>query len=209
MGKFLIHLRRYFIAGLLVVTPLWGTYLVLKTLITALEGILGDVLRERLVFYIPGIGIIVLMTLVLLFGILATNFLGRKLVNIWEGMLRRVPIVRTVFNLVKSIVDTVSLQQTGQFNRVALIQFPRPGIYAIVFVTGTTREVQAATKERVISVFIPTTPNPTSGYLLFVPEHEIIPLSLSVEDATKVLISGGLYKPETAAGGVAAGGGQA
>jgi uncharacterized membrane protein len=199
MAEFLIYLRRYFITGLLVITPVWGTYLVLKTLIQSLEGILGGMLRRHVAFYIPGLGIIALVSLILLVGVIATNFLGQKLVELWEEMLRRVPVVRTIFNLVKSIVDTISLQQGDQFNRVVLIQFPRQGHYSIAFVTGAAEEVQHATAERLVSVYVPTTPNPTSGYLLFVPEREVIPLSMSVEEGMKMIISVGMYSPAAAA----------
>ena len=207
MTKFLVYLRRYFIAGLLVITPVWGTYLILKTLIKSLEGILGGMLQRHLVFYIPGLGIIVLVLLILLLGIVATNFLGRKLVQLWEEMLRKVPFVRGIFNLVKSIVDTISLPQGDQFNRVVLIQFPRQGNYSIAFVTGAAEEVQTATVEPLVSVYVPTTPNPTSGYLLFVPEREVIPLSISVEDGMKMIISCGFYSPSAAAKKAAATGG--
>lgn len=199
MTKFFVHLRRYFITGLLVITPVWGTYLILKTLIQSLEGILGGMLQRHLAFYIPGLGIIALVSLILLFGLIATNFLGHKLVELWEEMLRRVPVVRTVFNLVKSIVDTISLPQSDQFNRVVLVQFPRQGYYSIAFVTGAAEEVQHATAERLVNVYVPTTPNPTGGYLLFVPEREVIPLSMSVEEGMKMVISCGFYSPAAAA----------
>jgi uncharacterized membrane protein len=200
MATFFLHLRRYFITGILVITPIWGTYLILKTLLQALDGILGDFLRQKLFVYIPGMGAIVLLALVLLVGVLASNFLGRKLIQIWESTLRRVPVVRSIFNVVKAIVDTISFQQAGQFSRVVLIQFPRLGHYSLAYVTGAAPEIQAATKERVVSVYVPTTPNPTSGYLLFVPEQEVIPLSMTVEESMKLLVSGGLYSPQAVAG---------
>ncbi len=197
MAQFLVHLRRYFLAGLLVITPIWGTYLILKTLLVALDGIVGGVLQRHLAFYLPGLGIVVLVALILLAGVVATNFLGRELVRVWEAVLRRVPVVRPVYLLMKSIVDALSLQQKNQFSRVVLIEFPRLGQYSIAYVTGTAPEVQAATRETVVSVYVPTTPNPTSGYLLFVPEREIIPLAMSVEDSMKLIISGGLFTPNT------------
>ncbi|MEW6325872.1 MAG: DUF502 domain-containing protein [Nitrospirota bacterium] len=199
MAQFLVHLRRYFLTGLLVITPIWGTYLILKTLLVALDGIAGNILQRYLVFYLPGLGIVVLLALILLVGILATNFLGRKLVQWWDAVLHRVPIVRPIYLLMKSIVDALSLQQKNQFSRVVLIEFPRQGHYSIAYVTGTPAEVQHATGERVLSVYVPTTPNPTSGYLLFVPEREVIPLSMSVEDSMKLIISGGLFSPKAPA----------
>jgi uncharacterized membrane protein len=191
----LIHLRRYFLTGLLVITPIWGTYLILRTLLSTLDGIVGDVLQQYLVFYLPGFGIIVLVALILLVGLVATNFIGRELVRLWERWLHRVPIVRNIYSVMKSIVDAISLQQKSQFNRVVLVEFPQKGSYCIAFVTGEVDEVQRATTERVLNVYVPTTPNPTSGYLIFVPEEKVTPLSMSVEDGMKVIISGGFYSP--------------
>jgi uncharacterized membrane protein len=199
--KFNLLLKRYFITGLLVITPLWGTYLILKALFLTLEGVLGDLLRTYFRYYVPGLGVIALILIILLAGLLTTNILGRKIFEVWESFLQHVPVIRSVYNLVKSIVDTISLQGKEQFNRVVLIEFPRKGHYSIAFVTGVTKgEVQEITKEKLINVYVPTTPNPTSGYFLLVPESEIIPLSMSVEDGMKMIISGGLYTPPVSEG---------
>ena len=189
------YLKRYFITGLLVITPIWGTYLVLSTLLSFLEGFLGNFLKGSK-FYIPGMGIITLIVLIFLVGVLTTNFIGRKVMSLWERAMNRVPLVRSIYTVFKHIVDTLSLQGKEQFNRVVIIEFPRDGVYAMGFVTGVTHgEVQNLTKETVVNVFIPTTPNPTTGYFVFVPENKIIPLAMSVEDGMKMIISGGLYTP--------------
>jgi uncharacterized membrane protein len=194
-------LKKYFITGLLVITPLWGTYLILKALFLTLDGVLGGLLRTHFRYYVPGLGVIVLILIILLAGILATNFLGRKVFDLWESFLHRVPVIRNVYSLVKSVVDTLSIQGKEKFNRVVLIEFPRKGQYSIAFVTGVTKgEIQELTKEKVVNIYVPTTPNPTSGYLLLVPESEIIPLSMSVEDGMKMIISGGLYTPSESEG---------
>jgi uncharacterized membrane protein len=205
MTPLLVHLRRYFLTGLLVITPIWGTYLILKTLLTTLDGIVGDMLQRHLAFYLPGFGIIVLVALILLVGLLATNYLGRELMQVWERLLKRVPVVRNIYSVMKSIVDAISLQQKAKFNRVVLVEFPQQGSYCIAFMTGEVAEIQQATKERVVNVYVPTTPNPTSGYLIFVPEEKVTPLSMSVEDGMKVIISGGFYSPAVAAKPPAAG----
>lgn len=192
------HFRRYFITGLLVIIPIWGTYLVLSTLLGVMEGLLGDLLREQGRFYFPGLGILALILLILVVGLLTANFLGRKMVDMWDRFLNRVPLVRNIYTAFKHVVDVVSLQGKGKenFSRVVLIEFPRKGQYSIAFVTGVTGgEVQRITPERLINVYVPTTPNPTSGYLLLVPENDIIPLTMSVEDGMKMIISGGLYTP--------------
>lgn len=192
------RLKRYFVTGLLVVTPLWGTYLILKALFSSLEGVLGNLLASHTSFYIPGLGILVLAALLLVVGMLATNIFGRKLVEAWERLLKQVPVVKTVYQVLKAVVDTFSIQNREQFSRVVLVEFPRKGQYSIAFVTGITKgEIQEITPERLINVYVPTTPNPTSGYFLFVPEPEIIPLSMSVEDGMKMIISGGMYTPST------------
>lgn len=192
------YLRRYFITGLLVITPIWGTYLVLSTLLRFLEGFLGNFLKDFGRFYFPGLGILALFVFILLVGLFTTNFIGRKVVALWEDIMTRVPFVRNIYSVFKHVVDTVSLQGKEHFSRVVLIEFPREGMYSIGFVTGVTRgEVQNLTAERVINVFVPTTPNPTTGYFLFVPEDKIIQLSMSIEDAMKMIISGGLYTPAT------------
>jgi len=190
------YLKRYFITGLLVITPIWGTYLVLSALLRFLEGFLGDLLKGLSRFYVPGMGIATLLLLILLVGFLATNFVGRKIVAYWESLMARVPFVRSIYTVLKHIVDTVSVQGKEQFRRVVLVEFPRKGVYSIGFLTGITQgEVQDLTEERVVNVFIPTTPNPTTGFLIFVPESDIIPLSMNIEDGMKMIISGGLYSP--------------
>ena len=190
------RIRRYFVTGLLVVTPLWGTYLILKALFVSLDGVVGNLLASHTSFYVPGLGIVVLAALLLLVGMLATNIFGRKLVALWESLLKQVPVVKTVYQVLKAVVDTFSIHNREQFSRVVLVEFPRKGQYSIAFVTGFTKgEIQQITSDRLLNVYVPTTPNPTSGYFLFVPEKEIIPLSMSVEDAMKMLVSGGMYTP--------------
>ena len=199
MTQLFLHVRRYFLTGLLVITPIWGTYLVLKTLLKTLDGIVGDALQRHLAFYLPGFGIVVLVAVILLVGLVTTNFIGRELVRLWEELLRRVPVVRNIYSVMKSIVDAISLQQKAQFNRVVLVEFPQKGSYSIAFVTGELDEVQRVTTERMLNVYVPTALNPTSGYLIFVPEEKVTPLSMSVEDGMKVVISGGFYAPAPAA----------
>jgi uncharacterized membrane protein len=188
-------IRRYFLTGLLAIIPIWGTYLVLRTLLETLDGFIGNTLREYLPYYIPGLGIIVLLILIFTIGLLTANFLGQRLVAWSEEIMERLPIVRSVYSTIKSMVNMVSTGKES-FRRVVLIEFPRKGQYSLAFVTGITEgEVQQLTDEKVLNVYVPTTPNPTSGYLLFVPESDIIPLSMTVEDGMKMIISGGLYTP--------------
>ncbi len=190
-------LKRYFLTGLLVIIPLWGTVLILKTLFVAVDGILGDLL-VRLVpsHYVPGLGILSLILLVLVTGLFATNFMGKQIVKWWEELLNRVPLVRGIYSTLKSMMDILSFSDHPSYNRVVLIQFPKNGHYCFAFVTGATRgEVQDLAQEPLIHVYVPTSPNPTSGYFLLVPEHEVAPIDMSVEEAMKLIVSGGLCSP--------------
>jgi len=189
-------IRRYFLTGLLAIIPIWGTYLVLKTLLETLDGFVGGTLRAYLPHYIPGLGIIVLLLLIFTVGLLTANYLGQRLVAWGEEIMEHLPIVRSVYSTIKSMVSMVSAGGKENFRRVVLIEFPRKGQYSLAFVTGVTEgEIQRLTDEKMLNVYVPTTPNPTSGYLLFVPESEIIPVSMTVEDGMKMIISGGLYTP--------------
>ncbi len=187
-------LKRYFLTGLLVIIPIWGTVLILKTLFVAVDGILGDLL-VRLVpsHYVPGLGILALILLVFVAGLFATNFMGRQIVKWWEEFLNRVPLVRGIYSTLKSMMDIVSFSDQPSYNRVVLIQFPKNGHYCFAFVTGVTKgEMQDLAQEPLIHVYVPTSPNPTSGYFLLVPEHEVTAVDMSVEEAMKLIVSGGL-----------------
>jgi uncharacterized membrane protein len=190
-------LRRYFLTGLLLVTPIWGTILVLKTLFVAVDGILGDVVAELVPdHYIPGLGIIALVLLIFLVGLFAANFIGRQIVGHWEDWLNRLPLVRGIYSTLKSMMDILSFSERGSYRRVVLIQFPKNGHYCFAFVTGMTKgETTALGQEALIHVYVPTSPNPTSGYFLLVPEREVTSVDISIEEAMKLIVSGGLYTP--------------
>ncbi len=191
------HIKRYLITGILVITPIWGTYLIFKTLLTSMESLLGDYARSHFPeFYIPGLGIIALLIFIFLIGLLTANFVGKKLLDLWERLLKKVPVVSSIYSALKQIVDSFSMQGSGNFSRVVLIEYPRKGVHTIGFVTGTSKgEVQNKTKEKVLNVFVPTTPNPTAGFLLLVPEADVIPLDMKVEDGMKMIISCGIITP--------------
>ncbi len=191
-------LKRYFLAGLLVIIPIWGTILVLKTLFVTVDGILGDMLAEAVTgdYYVPGLGILTLVLLIFATGIFAANFIGGQIVKHWEELLTRVPIVRGIYSTLKSMMDILSFKEREKYNKVVMIQFPKNGHYCFAFVTGATRsEAQELSSDPLVHVYVPTSPNPTSGYFLLVPEHEVVPVDLSVEEAMKLIVSGGLYSP--------------
>ena len=192
-------LKRYFLTGLLVVTPIWGTVLILKTLFVTVDGILGDVVAQMLPgHYVPGLGIVALILLIFATGLFAANFMGRQIVKLWEEWLNRLPLVRGIYSTLKAMMDILSFSDRGSYHRVVLIQFPKNGHYCFAFVTGVTKgESTALSQEPLIHVYVPTSPNPTSGYFLLVPEREVTSVDISVEEAMKLIVSGGLYSPST------------
>lgn len=194
-------MKRYLIAGLLVWVPLGVTVMVVRLLVGFMDQTLL-LLPARyqpdnlLGFHIPGLGVVLSVIIVLSTGIVVANLFGRKLVQLWENMLARIPLVRTIYAGVKQILETVF--SSGQsFRKVLLVEYPRKGLWTLGFQSGTTRgEAQAKTGVEVINVFIPTTPNPTSGFFIMVPRDEVIELDMSVDDGLKMIISAGVVVPE-------------
>ena len=196
-------LKRYFITGLLVVVPLYITVYVFLILARAMDGvfnILPEPLRPQtlLPYHIPGIGIVFTLLGILLVGLLTQNFAGKKLVALGERLLTRIPFLRMVYNATKQFMETFLSSEHEGFRKVVIIEYPRKGVYAMGFVTGRTRgELSDKTAGNTTSIFIPTTPNPTSGFYAIVQDEEIIPLEMTVEDAFKVIMTGGIVVPET------------
>ena len=195
MGTLKAALKRYLLTGLLVITPIWGTVLILRTLFETVDGIIGRSLAEWFPhYYMPGLGVLTLILLIFLIGLLAANFIGSRIVKLWEEFLHRVPVVRGIYATLKSMMDIVSFSERGKYKRVVLIEFPMEGHYCFAFVTGVTKgEVQEISPDPLVNVYVPTSPNPTSGYFLLVPEKDVVPLNISVEEAMKLIVSGGLY----------------
>lgn len=195
-------MRRYLIAGLLIWVPLGVTVMVIKLLVDVMDQTLlilpaayhPDVL---LGFRVPGLGVLLSVTVVLLTGVVVANFFGRRLVALWEKALARIPLVRPIYSAVKQLTETVFTSGGQSFRKVLLIEYPRKGIWTLAFQTGTTMgEAQAKTGEDVISVYVPTTPNPTSGFFLMVSRREVIELEMSVDDGLKMIISMGVVVPK-------------
>jgi len=196
-------LRRIIVAGLLVWLPLGITIFVIKILIDLLGQtylLIPEALRPETLFgvTIPGFGII--MAIVILFGtgLVAANYLGKTLVETWEKLLDKIPLVRSIYSPLKKFAELVLSDQTQSFSKVLLIQYPRKGVYSLCFQTSKdVGEIQEKSGEDVVCVFIPTTPNPTSGYIIMVPKDEVIELNMSVEDALKMIISLGVVVPSS------------
>ncbi len=145
---------------------------------------------------LPGIGLLATLVLILLVGLLTANIFGRSLVNFYERLVDRVPLVKGIYTLFKQVSDTVFSRDRNAFRKVVLIEYPRKGIWAVAFVTGVSEgEVQEVTEKRLVNIFVPTTPNPTSGFYILVPQDEMIELKMTVEEAFKLVISGGMVTP--------------
>jgi len=196
------RLRAYFLAGLLVVAPVgitfWLSWLVLSFIDDRVTPLVPAAYNPNtyVPFGIPGLGVVILVVFITMIGALTRLIMGRWIVRGGEHLLSRMPIVRSIYSATKQIVETVLARQSDAFRQVVLFEYPRRGSWAIGFVTGRTiGEVQHVTEDEVVNVFLPTTPNPTSGYLLFLPRRDLVVLSMSVEDGIKMIISGGIVTP--------------
>jgi uncharacterized membrane protein len=197
-GLFL-RLRGYFIAGLLFSLPLIITFYIVLWIIQTIDGwIQHSVPAEYLpniflTFPIPGLGILVATLIFIAIGTFAKGFLGKVILQNSERFLSKMPIIRGIYSTTKQISEAVLESHSQSFHEVGLIEYPRSGIWALCFITGNTSgEVKEKTGDNMVNVFVPTTPNPTSGFLLFVPKSQIIPMAMSVEDAIKMVLSVGM-----------------
>lgn len=198
------RLRNYFLTGLIIVGPVGITLYMVWWFINLVDDWVKPLVPTiynpdtYLPFSIPGIGLVFAICILMFIGALAANLFGRTIVSYADMMVGRMPVVRNLYRALKQIFETVLSQSSNSFQKVGLIEYPRAGLYAVVFVSKqTSGEVRAKTDhEDLWSVFLPTTPNPTSGYLLFVPEDQVTILDMSVEDAAKMVISAGLVEPD-------------
>lgn len=196
------RLRAYFLAGVLVTAPISITIYIAWLIISFIDAAINPLIPARynpetyLPFALPGVGVVILLVMLTLIGALTAGFVGRAIMRVYETLLARMPVFRSVYSALKQIIETILAQQSAAFRQAVLVEYPRPGLWAIAFITGRTEgEVQNLTVEETINVFLPTTPNPTSGFLLFVPKKDVVELSMSVEEAIKMVISGGIVTP--------------
>ena len=194
--------RRYFLAGILVTSPILITAYVTWLIVTFVDMQVAGMLPESLDFtkklphQIPGIGLVISIIAITFIGAITPGFIGRTLLKAGERILNKMPVVRSIYGAIKQIMETVMSTNSDSFREVVLVEYPRKGIWVIGFVTGETKgEVQSLTKDKVINIFVPTTPNPTSGFLLFIPQKDLVYMDMKVEDAVKMVISGGIVTP--------------
>jgi uncharacterized membrane protein len=204
------RLRRYLVAGILVWLPLGVTIFLLRVLINLVDRTLlllpakyhpQQWLEISLPwtdqsFTIPGLGLVLTLIVLLFTGLLAANIVGRSLVEYWESLLERIPIVRSVYSASKNFAEVVFSDSSQSFKKVLLIQYPRKGVYSLAFQTSSQLgEVQGRTGEKVVCTFVPTTPNPTSGFIIIVPRKDVVELDMEVDEALKMIISLGVVVP--------------
>lgn len=203
------RVRNYFFTGLIIAAPLGITISIVVWLVQLIDGLVKPLIPARydpdyyLPFSVPGVGVVLALLFITLLGFLTANLLGRTLVTYGERILGRMPLVRTIYGGLKQIFETILSSKASSFNKVVLIEYPRRDLWSIAFVaTSAKGEIRKHLQkgdeyaDEVMSVFVPTTPNPTSGYLLFAKRSEMIELDMSVEDAAKLVISAGLVSPE-------------
>ena len=202
------RIRAYFFAGILVSTPVAVTIALALWFIEFVDSHVVPLIPLHwnpntyiqdyfgITLSVPGVGVVVLAVVITLIGALTAGFLGRFIVRTGENIVARMPVVRSIYSASKQILETVFRDQSEAFREAVLVEYPRRDAWTIGFITGrTTGEVQAKTPDDVVNVYVPTTPNPTSGFLLYVPVKDLKPLDMSVEDAVKMVISVGMVTP--------------
>ena len=201
VGMF-VRLRTYFLTGIIITAPLGITIFIAWEFIGLIDGWVTPIIpaaynpETYLPFDLPGLGLLISFVALTMIGALTASFAGRILVRSGERLVARMPVIRAVYGALKQIFETVLAQSSKSFREVVLVEYPRRGIWAIAFVTGHTEgEVQHLVEDDLINVFLPTTPNPTSGFLLFVPRKNLTTLNMSVEEGIKLVISGGIVTP--------------
>ena len=195
------HFRRYMVAGILVWLPIGVTVFLLRILIGLMDRtllLLPQQYRPEILFGFssPGLGFVLTIAVLLVTGILAANIVGRSMVGLWETLLDRIPIVRSIYSGAKNFAEIIFSDSSNSFKRVLLIEYPRKGLYSLAFQTSSELgEVQGRTGEDVVCTFVPTTPNPTSGFIIIVPKKDVIVLDMDVDEALKMIISLGVVVP--------------
>lgn len=195
-------MKKYFITGLLVLVPLFITIWVISTLIHTMDQsllLLPEAWQPKRVFGfdVPGLGALLTLLIVFVTGLVATNIFGQQLIVLWEKLLSRVPVVKSIYSSVKQVSDTLFSDSGNAFRKALLVQYPREGSWTIAFLTGAPGgDVKNHLIGDYVSVYVPTTPNPTSGFFLMMPREDVIELDMSVDEALKYIISMGTVTPK-------------
>jgi uncharacterized membrane protein len=199
-----VRLRTYFLAGILITAPVSLTVYIAWLFISWVDGTVLPLVPPQynpdnyLPFSIPGIGLIIVLVVLTLIGAVTAGIFGRLTRQLMESILNRLPIIRSIYSAIKQIMETVLANKSAAFRECVLVEFPRKDAWTIAFVTGATPDdVSERVSGDLVTLYVPTTPNPTSGYLIFVPREDVRPLDMSVEDGIKLIVSGGIVAPAT------------
>ena len=197
--------RRKLVAGLLVVFPIFITFIVIKFLFGLIGGILSPVVEEAFIFLgfspkstvdefvVTSIAFVLTFLALYFIGVIATNFFGKFILSFFEAILNKTPIIKNIYTSSKKLIEIISLPSRQSFKRVVIVEYPRVGMKAFAFVTGNIKTKDGT---ELTSIFIPTTPNPTSGFLIYLPESDIIETDMDIEEGMKLIVSGGILVPE-------------
>ncbi|HEU19402.1 MAG TPA: DUF502 domain-containing protein [Deltaproteobacteria bacterium] len=194
-------IKNIFLTGIIAIIPVGLTFYVIYLMIRMMDNLLRIIPPrfhpdQLLTFHIPGLGVIFTMILIFLVGLIVKSYLGKKIVDLGEWLLGKIPFVSGIYNALKKLAETIFSDKSQSFRRVVLIEYPRKGLYSVAFVTGVSKgEVQAKTEDLMLNLFVPTTPNPTSGFYIMVPENDVINLTMTVEEAFTLIMSGGIVTP--------------
>ena len=196
------RLRAYFLAGVLVSAPAAITIYIAWLLINVIDGTIGTLVPERyspeqfMPFTVPGIGLLTVVVCLILIGAFAAGYVGRLVVGIGEGVVERMPVVRSIYGAIKQIFETVLAQKSTAFREVVLLEYPRVGVWSMGFITGPPHaDVQRVSPDELVTVVVPTSPIPTAGYLLFVPRKDVVVIDMTVDEGLRVVMSGGIVNP--------------
>ena len=205
------RLRAYFFAGVLVTAPIGITVYLAWLLVSFVDAQVTPLIPATinpatyLPFAIPGLGLVIVVIALTLIGASTAGYFGRLITGFLDAVLARMPVLRGIYGALKQLVETILAQKSGAFREAVLVEYPRRGLWTIAFVTGVTRgEVHQRLTGDLVNIFVPTTPNPTSGFLLFVPRTDLVPLGMSVENALKMIVSGGIVTPPAPGEAIAA-----
>jgi uncharacterized membrane protein len=199
------NIRRKLVAGLLVVFPIFITFIVIKFLFSLIGGILSPVVKETFFFFgfspkstidefvVTSVAFVLTFLALYFIGVIATNFFGKLILSFFEAILHKTPIIKNIYTTSKKLIEIISLPGRQSFKRVVIVEYPRIGMKAFAFVTGNIKTKDGT---ELTSIFIPTTPNPTSGFLIYIQEEDITETDMNIEEGMKLIISGGILVPE-------------
>lgn len=198
INLFYLHIRKYLFTGVLVLVPLMATFYLMYAVFQITDGLLGAVISRGMGYRIPGLGIFLTALLCVIAGMIAQNYFGRRLLEGIEGSFDKIPVIRSLYNGIKQAADVLLQKKQGEFKRVVMVEYPKEHSWTLGFVTADFIIPISSPKikdKKMATVFIPTTPNPTSGFLLIIEKSRIVDTDMDIEDAMKVVISGGLVQP--------------